>query len=162
MVLDNADKYKSFYQFMCETGLRATDTYFLTTDSFKLVKGVMYIDIITRKKKKPLCVPISKTARRIVEKANKKLFPWALSDRARQDASYELKRCFGPRGAGVRYCKKHHITMHIFRHRFAMKKLAAGVPLEVIAQLMGHSFTRVTEIYARYLPDENLLRYTSL
>ena len=33
----------------------------------------------------------------------------------------------------------------------------SGIHLELIAQLMGHSITRITEMYARYLTDDNLL-----
>ena len=75
----------------------------------------------------------------------------------RQAAIYELKRVFGAGGVGVRYCKKHGIVMHTFRHSFGQRKLNEGVPLAVIDQLMGHSITRITEMYARYLTDEKLL-----
>ena len=120
----------------------------------------MYIDILVRKNQKRLKVPISPKAREIVEKSGKKLFPYCHnSSFRRQDTMTELKRAFGPRGSGVRYCKKHGVVMHSFRHGFAMRKFAEGTPIEVIAQLLGQSVLRVTEMYARYLPDENLLKY---
>tara|TARA_Y100001938_G_scaffold147548_1_gene228962 strand:+ start:406 stop:1422 length:1017 start_codon:yes stop_codon:yes gene_type:complete len=155
----NGGKYKSFYTFLYETGVRPTDTYFLSKKDFCMVGDKMYIDIKTRKTSKQLRVPISKVAQEIVEKASNRLFPWTDSARARQDASYQLKRCFGARGVGVRYCKKNNVCLHSFRHTFAMRKLADSVPMEIIGQLLGHSFTRMTELYARYVPDDNVERY---
>ncbi|WP_368502167.1 tyrosine-type recombinase/integrase [Salipiger sp. 1_MG-2023] len=47
-----------------------------------------------------------------------------------------------------------HITIHGLRHTAAVTMLSAGIPIGKVAQVLGHSNTRVTETtYARYLPS---------
>ena len=41
------------------------------------------------------------------------------------------------------------ITSHMARHSFAVCALNAGVPLEVVSKMLGHTNTNTTQIYAR-------------
>jgi integrase len=46
------------------------------------------------------------------------------------------------------------VSPHVLRHTAAVHLAAAGVPMNRIAQLLGHSSTAVTErVYARFAPD---------
>ncbi|MEM1346561.1 MAG: site-specific integrase [Pseudomonadota bacterium] len=46
------------------------------------------------------------------------------------------------------------VTPHVLRHTAAVHLAAAGVPMQKIAQMLGHSNTSVTErTYARFAPD---------
>jgi integrase len=57
------------------------------------------------------------------------------------------------RAAGLR-CGLPWVTAHVFRHSAACWLAEDGVPMEEIAQLLGHSDVRVTrKIYARFSPD---------
>ena len=161
LILENGQEYTQFFQFMYETGIRPTDAYFLTKKDFYVENDTMYINIKFRKNNKSFNVPISKIARGIVENAKTNLFPMFQGAGAGNKSRLTLKKCFNgnAQGYGKRYCKKRGIVMHTFRHTFAMRKLAAGVPLDIIAQLMGHSKTRMTELYARYIPKTNLIDY---
>ena len=162
MILDNGGQYIRFFQFMYETAIRSTDTYFLTKKDFYVKGDRMYVKIFTNKTGKLLNVPISKVAQDIVEKVKgTPIFPMFKSNHCKNDSMKVLKRCFNgnAQGYGARFCNTHNIVMHSFRHTFAMRKLANGVPMETIGQLMGHSFTRMTELYARYQPDTNLLKW---
>ena len=83
------------------------------------------------------------------------------NERNQNDAMKVLKRCFNgnAQGAGARWCNANNVVMHSLRHTFAMNSLAAEIPVEAIAQMMGHSYTRMTELYARYIPKTNLTKY---
>lgn len=45
------------------------------------------------------------------------------------------------------------MSCHVARHTFATIGLNSGVPLEVVSEVLGHSSTRVTKIYAKMLDD---------
>ena len=48
-----------------------------------------------------------------------------------------------------------HVTIHELRHTAAVTMLGHGVPIEKVAQVLGHSNISVTyKVYARYLPRQ--------
>lgn len=47
-----------------------------------------------------------------------------------------------------------HVRIHDFRHTAAVHMLGAGIPIEKVAQVLGHSNTAITyKTYGRYLPE---------
>jgi len=40
-----------------------------------------------------------------------------------------------------------HVHPHRFRHQFAQEMIDAGVPVELVADMMGHSTTEITRLY---------------
>jgi integrase len=45
-----------------------------------------------------------------------------------------------------------HLTCHIARHTFGTMCLNKGIGIDTVAEIMGHSNTNVTKIYAKMLP----------
>ena len=46
-----------------------------------------------------------------------------------------------------------HLTLHGLRHSFATLALLNGIPAKVVAEILGHSSTRVTEdVYQHVTP----------
>ena len=43
------------------------------------------------------------------------------------------------------------VTSHMARHSFAVNALNRGVPIEVVARIMGHTDIKTTQIYAKIL-----------
>lgn len=61
-----------------------------------------------------------------------------------------------------------HVTIHEVRHTAAVTMLSAGIPIEKVGQMLGHSNLAVTyKVYARYLPQHmqdaaDVLDFTAL
>lgn len=62
-----------------------------------------------------------------------------------------IKRGFGE---AARRAELADVTPHVLRHSAAVAMAGAGVPMEKIAQFLGHTSTKVTEkVYAKFQPD---------
>jgi integrase len=57
-------------------------------------------------------------------------------------------------GMGDRYGREDGITFHSFRHTFATRCAAAGVPLRRLQEWLGHRDYKTVLIYADYQPDD--------
>lgn len=55
-----------------------------------------------------------------------------------------------------------HITFYCARHLFGVRTLRTSKNLKVVADIMGHSTTRYTEVYARIIDDEDVKAVESL
>ena len=153
-------KYKTFFEFMLETGLRACDTWFLSRGNFRVEKdGHMYMNVNMVKVDRPLDVPLSDRAREIVETSGPMLFPWVNTE-GQYEPVKAIKRAFGVAGsAGAKFCKKHGITLHVFRHTFAMRLRERDVPKADIQQFLGHTSVTTTEIYANMKDPSGLVAH---
>jgi len=56
--------------------------------------------------------------------------------------------------AACRRAKLDNVTLHTIRHSSAVAMVSNGVPLETVAQCLGHSNVAITyQTYARFAPD---------
>lgn len=56
-----------------------------------------------------------------------------------------------------------HISTHIGRHTFATSvAMAAGIPIETVAHMLGHKHISTTQIYAKVLPENVLSGYEKI
>ena len=46
-----------------------------------------------------------------------------------------------------------NVSIHTLRHAFGSRAVMAGIPFKIVAELMGHSWTKTTEIYAHLSPE---------
>lgn len=123
----------------------------LTWDRVDLNRGVINLrldDSATRKGRAVL--PMNRTTRAALEAAHEA----ALSDYVIEHAGRQVKSIRNGFTAAVRRAGLGHVRIHDLRHTAAVTMLAGGVPIDRVAQVLGHSNTAVTfSTYGRYLPS---------
>ena len=98
----------------------------------------------------PLQPQIAMYLRRMMDHSNERYFFWTgrgLPKSAVADWQRALRRLFDI--ADLRHAdgSKKRCHPHMFRHTFSIEMLIAGVPIEDVARLLGHSSVRTTEKY---------------
>jgi integrase len=134
------------------TGARYGELIALKIDDFDMTASTVYIR--DSKGGKPRHIPLNDEGLRFFEEATAgrsfgdAMFtranghPWGKSHQAR------------PMKEAVVKAKLKDVSFHILRHTYGSFLAAAGVPLQVIAAVLGHADTRTTEKhYAHLQPD---------
>lgn len=131
------------------TGGRAEAVLDLTWDRVDFASGVIRLGTGEHRQKGRATIPIHDSARFLLMLARKS----ATTDHVIEYGGKPIKkvrRAFARTAeeAGVPWC-----TPHVLRHTAAVHMVEAGVPLEEVAQYLGHSSVSVTyRVYARYSP----------
>ena len=146
---------KPFFVTALHTGLRRGDLLNLEWAAVNLNAG--HIRLVTTKTKTPVLIPLSDTALRALGECRDRAIAstkWVFvqHDGSRMSLT-TLRRHFSSAKelAGI----QRRFRIHDLRHTAASKMASAGVPLQVIARILGHSSTRMSERYAR--PDDAAL-----
>lgn len=124
----------------------------LTWDRVDFEHAVIYLHNPNRatSNKRRATVPMNNTLRAALSEAKASamtdhVIEWA----GRPVASVKT----GIKSAGKR-CKMLWVSPHVFRHTSASLMAADGVPIGMIAQILGHTDSRITErTYARFSPN---------
>lgn len=153
-IFEASGRFHDFYFFLLHTGLRPTDAFVLTSESFN---G----NVMTVKQRKTgdwlQNIPVSQKVIDIVAERSTKgglLFPELQSDRQRRNARRLVQGLFDPA-----FVRENHINLHTFRHTYAHRMLNRGVPKEVLQTLLGHRSIRTTEIYANWVSCAELEKW---
>jgi site-specific recombinase XerD len=154
IIFEASGRFHDFYYFLLHTGLRPTDTFVLTSESFK-------DNIMNVKQRKTgdwlQNIPISDEVMDIVTTRSGDgglLFPELQSDRQRRYARRLIQGLFEPA-----FVRKNNINLHTFRHTYAHRMLNRGVPKEVLQTFLGHRSIRTTEIYANWVSRTELKKW---
>lgn len=140
-----AEEARRMFLFSCFTGLSFSDIQTLTKANFGVtVDGEHYIRKEREKTGVESLVPLHPIAKEIaLKQANKdesKLF----SESYKYHQLSEALNAVG-QACGIRQT----LTFHMARHTFGTMALSAGVPMESIAKMMGHTTIKSTQIYAQ-------------
>lgn len=123
----------------------------LTWDRIDLERGVINLrlpDAATRKGR--AIVPMNGATRAALDVARQA----ALSDYVIEYAGGPVKSIRTGVTAAIRRSGIGHVRIHDLRHTAAVTMLSAGIPIEKVAQVMGHSNVAVTyRVYGRFLPE---------
>ena len=159
MILENAGKYKAFYEVLLHTGIRPTDCYKLAK---KHLKG-RYLTLRMNKTGGRLSIPLSNYIISTLEALIKcceadetLLFEAFKSDRQKKNCVKTMQANFTKD-----FVRKNNINLHTFRHTYAHNMLNKGVPKEVLQTLLGHRSIKTTEIYANWVRKEELERWVT-
>jgi integrase len=106
---------------------------------------------LTRPHKGRAIVPMNRTARAALAEAKEgALSEFVIEWAAGRVGSVKRGLKSTARAAGI----NKPVSPHIFRHSTAVHMAEAGIPMEEIAQFLGHDDVNVTrEVYARFSPD---------
>lgn len=132
-------KIHDLFLFQCNTGLRFCDLNNLTQ------KDIDDNCIVVRmnKTKRMVAVPLTTTAKQIIERQPKRNDDRFFDKITLQRYNDYLKVI--AQGAGI----SKNVTTHIARYTFANISLENGVPLEVVSELLGHESLKTTKVYAK-------------
>lgn len=133
------------------TGARSGALLDLKWDRIDFAAGLIHLrDPEARQTNKGRAlVPMNETSRKALTTARDgAVSPFVVEWGGKRVASVKK----GLKGAGAR-AGLPWVTAHVFRHSAATHMAEAGVPMEKIAQFLGHSDSRLTErVYARFSP----------
>ena len=144
---------RDLFLFACYTGTAYADAVSVTRDNlFTDDSGNLWLKYRRKKNELRACVKLLPEALDLIEKyrddARPTLFPMLYHPNLRR-----LMKSLAVL-AGI----KEDLTYHTARHSFAsLITLEAGVPIETICKMLGHSNTNMTRHYARIL-DSSIMR----
>lgn len=145
---ENKKDYKqdtpSAFFFSVFSGLRFSDVTALTEKNIGEDENGVYIHFKAEKTGKEQTLYLNELALQYLPRHNKengRLFDIPGNKQTNTDLAKWCEK------AGI--SKK--VTFHVARHTTATMELNAGVPLEVVSNQLGHSDTRITQVYAKIL-----------
>lgn len=140
---------------MLNAGMRKGEALALEWSAVDLERGLIKIypsEEWQPKNGEPREVPIGSALRpwlshkpRVVTKKNRSVFPSSTGQRYATWPQKQWDRAREASGVGG--------SPHVCRHTYASHFLSAVPDLYLLAQILGHSHTRVTELYSHLLPD---------
>lgn len=133
-ILPNLKETLKQFLFMCYTGLRYSDLVKFNTTMVK--NNIIYLK--QSKTQKVVQIPLNKWALELLPK-------YQFNTISNQRTNANLK-CL------AYLLKIDVLTCHIARHTFGTMCLNKGIGIDTVAEIMGHSNTNVTKIYAKMLP----------
>jgi len=132
------------------TGARVGALLDLAWDRVDLEAGVINLrlsDSVTRKGR--AIVPMNQMVKDILSQFR----PMALTDNVIEYAGGPVKSIRTGFVAAVNRARLGHVRIHDLRHTAAVTMLSQGIPIEKVAQMLGHSNVATTfRVYGRYLP----------
>lgn len=133
------------------TGARVSAVLDLTWNRVDMERGVIDLrlpDGVTRKGR--AVVPMNRMARAALETA----YPARLTDHVIEWAGSRVRSIRKGYSAALERAGITDVNIHQIRHSVAVRMLAAGQPIEAVAQYLGHSNTAITyRTYARFMPE---------
>ncbi len=146
---DRLDRIRDVFCFCCLTGLAFTDAdnlrqEHITTDD----SGTFWIH-----------KPREKTA--VMSRLPLLPYPIKVLDKYKNDPALQIKGKLLPVPSNQKmnaYLKeiadicniRKHLTTHLARHTFATLAIEYGMPIDIIAKILGHSNTNMTRHYAKF------------
>lgn len=159
---DRLSRVERFVWLALETGGRRQALLDLTWDRVDFETGVIHLALPDRKqtKKRRASVPISTALRPVLERAyDERTTDLVLDHRGNIWAAVQsLVRRAGLAPAVARAtgasATATGISPHVFRHTAATMMARRGVPLWIVAKILGDTIATVEKTYAKHSPDD--------
>jgi len=146
------EQVKKAFIFSCFSGLRLSDVRTLTWNKIhKMPDGkTLYVHVFMQKTQKPLNVPLSGEALKVLEEKenpDEPIFKLPASDAT---INYHIKKW-------VKNGKiDKTISFHCSRHTFATMMLTLGADLYTTSKLLGHANVTTTQIYSKIIDKKKV------
>ena len=146
------EQVKKAFIFSCFCGLRLSDVRTLTWNKIhKMPDGkTLYVHVFMQKTQKPLNVPLSGEALKVLEEKknpDEPIFKLPASDAT---INYHIKKW-------VKNGKiDKTISFHCSRHTFATMMLTLGADLYTTSKLLGHANVTTTQIYSKIIDKKKV------
>lgn len=138
------DRVRDLFLFQCYTGLAYADlSKFDFTKDIEKRNGKYIVSDRRQKTNEDYFIVLLSPAIKILKK-----YDFKLPIIANQPYNQFLKTL--AQYAGI----DKNITTHVARHSFAVFALNNGVPIEIVAKMLGHTNIKTTQIYAKVLNSE--------
>ncbi|MDH0609575.1 site-specific integrase [Stutzerimonas stutzeri] len=149
--LDFSDHLKPLVITAMNTGMRRGEIFNLTWQDIDLKNKIITVEGATSKSGQTRHIPINKelldTLIKWKNQINSKLYVFPGKDGKRLD---NVKKSWE---GLLKLAKIEEFRWHDLRHTFASKLVMAGVPLNTVRELLGHSDLSMTLRYAHLAPD---------
>ena len=142
---DRLGRVRDCFLFQCYTGLSYADMAQITKDDIQCEQGMYFIRKARQKTKVVFFTVLNDEAMNILKK-----YDYVLPLLSNQKYNSYLKEI----GAMCNLSKELH--SHLARHTCATRLLNSGIPLEIVAKVLGHTTTKITQHYAKLL-DKTVL-----
>jgi integrase len=138
--------YRPLFATAYYTGLRRAELFKLAGQKVDLQHEII---LIKGKGGKQRTVPILRQLKPYLKKNHAKgvLFVNKATGQAYDNMDWALERISASVGIP-------RLTMHVFRHTFAVHAIMSGVSLRTLQLVMGHSSIKVTEKYLKLVPRD--------
>lgn len=147
---ETLNRVKDLFLFSCFTGLRYSDVMNIKLENIK--DEPSRIEIKVQKTSRPLIIPLTASAKVILQKYNghtiKPQKAFALPKMANQVVNRGLKSLMKLVGINKT------ISFHCARHSFASNLIENGVYISHVKDLLGHTSIAQTQIYAKSLSED--------
>jgi site-specific recombinase XerD len=141
------EKVRDLFLFQCLTGMAYGDMQKLVpTDVRKGPDNRHYISKARAKTGNMQLIPLLPEALTLIQRhsSDNAIFP-SISNQKMNAYLLELENITGITT---------HLTTHVARHTFATLMLTRGLPLETVSHILGHSSTRITQVYAKVVIEK--------
>ena len=146
------EQVKKAFIFSCFAGLRLSDVRTLTWNKIhKMPDGkTLYVHVFMQKTQKPLNVPLSGEALKVLEEKENPDEPIFKLPTSVATINYHIKK----------WVKNGHIdktiSFHCSRHTFATMMLTLGADLYTTSKLLGHANVTTTQIYGKIIDKKKV------
>lgn len=135
---------KQSFLFSCFCGLRVSDVEALTWGMISMDKGRFVCNIIMKKTKEQLYLPLSKEALKWMPERNGAKDTDKVFVLPSDSCVYKYLQQW-VKDAGI----TKHVSFHVSRHTFATMMISLGSDLYTVSKLLGHTNIKITEVYAK-------------
>lgn len=142
---------KQAFLFSCFCGLRVSDVEALTWGMISIDNGKCYCNIVMKKTKEQLYLPLSKNALKWMPERGEVKDTDKVFDLPSETCTTKyLKKWV--KDAGI----TKNVSFHTSRHTFATMELTLGADLYSVSKLLGHTNIKITEVYAKLINQKKV------